>query len=249
MEYGIQLYSIRDVAEKDLKEALRICAELGYKFVEFAGFFGNCAEDVLSWLEEFGLKAIGTHTCPEDIEGEKIDEVIAYHKALGCKYLSLPYGLFSTNEKFDGCLELIREAGKRLAEVGITLCFHNHASEFRKTAFGREPMSELIEKTDVSLEPDVFWVATAGRDPLSFLEENKSRVKLLHLKDGKIYKEPSPGAYGADGLSLGLGDIPVADIVRWAKENSVPIIVESEGLEPTGPDEVGRCIDYLKSIE
>ena len=34
MEYGIQMFSVRDVAEKDLREALRRVAELGYRYVE-----------------------------------------------------------------------------------------------------------------------------------------------------------------------------------------------------------------------
>lgn len=39
MDYGIQLYSVRDLAEKDLSAAVKRVAELGYSSVEFAGFF------------------------------------------------------------------------------------------------------------------------------------------------------------------------------------------------------------------
>ena len=46
MEYGIQMYSIRDMAEKDLDAALGAVATIGYKYVEFAGFFGHTAEEV-----------------------------------------------------------------------------------------------------------------------------------------------------------------------------------------------------------
>ena len=58
MKYGIQMYSVRDVAQKDLKAALKTVAEIGYNSVEFAGFFGNDAETVRSWLEEYGLEVI-----------------------------------------------------------------------------------------------------------------------------------------------------------------------------------------------
>ena len=37
--YGLQLYSIRDLAEKDLAEAIRTAARIGYKGMEFAGFY------------------------------------------------------------------------------------------------------------------------------------------------------------------------------------------------------------------
>ena len=46
MEYGLQMYSVRDFTEKDLLGTLKKVAEIGYKYIEFAGFFGNSAEDV-----------------------------------------------------------------------------------------------------------------------------------------------------------------------------------------------------------
>lgn len=254
MKYGVQMYSLRDVAEFDLKKALEAAAEKGYKFVEFAGFFGNSAETVKSWLDELGLEAIGSHTGPEDLEADRIEASIAYQKTIGSKYLTLPYYAdYGTNEKFDHILELLNDAGERLKKEGITLCYHNHSLEFYKTPAGRMPMEELIAKTNVGLEPDVFWIENADRDALAFLEENKERIKLVHLKDGKINREIEGSYEGwfreAKGVSLGLGDVPVADIVRWADKNGVPVIVESEGINPTGPEEVGRCMDYLKSIE
>ena len=73
VEYGIQMYSLRDITKDDLKGALKQVAEMGYKYVEFAGFFNNSAEDVKAWLDEYGLVCSGTHTgipgiLPEAIE-------------------------------------------------------------------------------------------------------------------------------------------------------------------------------------
>ena len=39
MDYGLQLYSVRDMAEKDFEGTLKAVADLGYEFVEPAGFF------------------------------------------------------------------------------------------------------------------------------------------------------------------------------------------------------------------
>ena len=41
MEYGLQLYSVRDITQKGLQNAMQKVADLGYSFVEFAGFFGK----------------------------------------------------------------------------------------------------------------------------------------------------------------------------------------------------------------
>ena len=62
MEYGLQMYSLRDITGEDLKGALEKVSKIGYKGVEFAGFFGHSAEEVKSWLDEYGLTVTGTHT-------------------------------------------------------------------------------------------------------------------------------------------------------------------------------------------
>ena len=51
MEYGLQLYSVRDITGEDLEGALANVAALGYRFVEFAGFFGHSADKVKAMLD------------------------------------------------------------------------------------------------------------------------------------------------------------------------------------------------------
>ena len=62
MNYGLQLYSVRDITGTDLAGSLEQVAALGYRFVEFAGFFGHSAEDVKNMLDKNGLAVSGTHT-------------------------------------------------------------------------------------------------------------------------------------------------------------------------------------------
>ena len=47
--------------------------------------------------------------------------------------------------------------------------------------------------------------------------------------------------------SLGQGIAPVAEVRKAALELGLDMVVESEGLEPTGMEEVKRCIDFLKA--
>ena len=67
MDYGIQLYSVRDLAEKDLSAAVKRVAELGYSSVEFAGFFGHSAEEVNEMLRENNLRVSSTHSGFDDL--------------------------------------------------------------------------------------------------------------------------------------------------------------------------------------
>ena len=40
---GLQLYSVRDDMEKDFYGTLKKVKEIGYDYVEFAGYFGHSA--------------------------------------------------------------------------------------------------------------------------------------------------------------------------------------------------------------
>ena len=46
-----------------------------------------------------------------------------------------------------------------------------------------------------------------------------------------------------------MGEAPVAAIREWALKNNVRMVVESEGLDPTGIEEAARCMEYLRSLE
>lgn len=251
--YGLQMYSIRDEAKVDLKNALRCASEMGYRYIEFADFFENEAKDVKEWLDEYGLIACGTHTALSELLPEKIEATIAYHKTIGCSNLIIPAASWRTEEKFEQNIAIINQAQKKLDEAGITLSYHNHSTEFFVTPYGKVIEEELLERTNVMLEIDVFWLYNAGIDPVSYCEKIKDRICMIHLKDGKIAKnieKSFANAHdGVEGLSLGLGEVPIKAIRKWAIENGFFMVVESEGLNPTGPEEVQRCMDYLKTLE
>ena len=251
--YGLQLYSVRDLTKTDLKEALRRVAQMGYRYVEFAGFFDHSAKDVKAWLDEFGLAVSGTHTGMDALTPETIEETIAYHKAIGCAHLIVPGAHWNTSEEMENTIAALNYAQKRLAEAGITLGYHNHSKEFYTTPYGKVIEDEVIERTDVLLEIDTFWLFNAGIDPVAYCEKIKDRIRMIHIKDGVVphdtVRDYASAHHGVNGVSLGSGDAPVAKVREWALQNGILMVVESEGLDPTGLEEVERCIQYLRTLE
>ncbi len=237
--YGIQLYSLRDISDKDLRGTLKKVSEMGYKTVEFAGFFDNKAEDVRSWLDEYGLTAIGTHTGWQLLEND-FDGTVAYHKAIGCSDIIIPYAPHSNKAEIDSFVEKVNAWIPLLKKEGIKLHYHNHATEFKPNADGLIMEDELAKRTDILLEVDTYWAYVAGKDPANVLDKLGDRVELIHLKDGDS---------NGKGCSLGLGSAPVSDVLKKALATGRGIIVESEGLEPTGEEEVARCMEYLKKAD
>lgn len=252
-EYGLQMYSVRDAAEKSMYDTLKMVAKMGYKYIEFAGFFQNKAEDIKAWLDEFNLVCSGTHTGLDALTPEKIEEIIAYHKTIGCENIIVPGCDWTTIQKKEDAINALNSAQKTLDENKIRLGYHNHSREFFPTSDGILFENEIIEKTKVELEIDTFWLFNADIDVIDYLEKNEGRIHVIHLKDG-VPSDKKDKNYeciynNVEGLSVGLGKAPVKAVRDWAIKNNVLMVIESEGLNPTGLEEVERCIEYLKGLE
>ena len=153
-EYGIQLYSVRDIAQKSLDEALKGVSELGYKYVEFAGFFDHTPEQINEMLEKYGLIVTGTHSGAQDLAPEKIEDTLKFHKAINNPCYIIPWADFSTKEKLDEFIALVNAAQPILKEAGIGLAFHNHSFEYDQNPWGGTAFSELEKRTGIDFEID-----------------------------------------------------------------------------------------------
>lgn len=236
-EFGLQMYSLRDITKAEMDRALREVAEMGYKTVEFAGFFGYKAEYIKGLLDKYGLKAVGTHTGCDPLIND-LEATIEYHKAIGCKDIIIPGAAVYTRREIEEFIENVNRWIPVLKAEGISLHYHNHDREFKMMDDGYVPHDELAARTELKFEIDTYWAYVAGKDPIAVLEHYGDRVEFIHLKDG--YADRT-------GKSLGLGTAPVAEVLDYAVNHGKKIVVESEGLEPTGLEEVKRCIDYLKA--
>lgn len=245
MKYGLQLYSVRDAAAESFEEMLRQVAEMGYELVESAGFFDHSPKEVKAMLDYYGLTLCSTHTGYRQVFRD-FEDTLALHKELGCHDIVLPATMYATKEELEYSVSCINRYLPILESEGIRLHYHNHSEEFLPNKDGLIPWEELARRTRILFELDSFWAYDAGKDPLALMEKYKDRMTLIHLKDGiPAHKK---GARAID-RSLGSGTAPVRAVHDRAKELGLTIVVESEGLDPTGPAEAKRCIDYLKTFE
>lgn len=240
MNYGLQLYSVRDSLKLDYYETLKAVAALGYKMVETIRLENATAEQVNAWCGELGLTVCGTHTGASALQPETIGKTIADHQAMHCSLLIIPSHDLSTAAKIDDFAALANRVRPLLAEKGITLAFHNHTIEFSPNADGLIPFEELLRRTEMRIELDICLAYQGGQDPLQWMERLGSRLCAIHLKDGDSQHH---------GYPLGMGTAPVKACWEKAKEMNVPIVVESESLNPDGLTEARICMEYLKTLE
>ncbi len=247
MKYGLQLFSVRDVAEQNFEEALRVASDLGFASVEPAGFFGSTPAQVTSWLKKYNLEVWSTHTGLREMT-ENFEGVIAMHKAIGCNQVIFSTSKFKTAHQLEQTMETILHFESKLKKEGMEMLFHNHIPEFLPNEDGQIFFEELWKQTDLCFELDTFWAYNAGLDPLDVMERCRDRLRFIHLKDG-FPKDLSNPANTGRGMALGEGEAPVASVRKKAIEMGLPMIVESGDCSPTGPEEVARCMNYLKSLD
>ncbi len=238
--YGLQLYSVRDITENDLGASLQKVADLGYSSVEFAGFFGHSAADIKAMLQNTGLEISGTHSPLNHLRPTRIMETVKYHAEIGNPNYIVPGADLSTLEKIRDFCSVMNFAQPILAAEGIKLGYHNHSHEFALMPWGSTIHGEIEKNTDIEFEIDTYWAFNAGIDPVKVLERLKNRISVIHLKDGFM---------GGRGMALGEGEAPVLDVIEASERLGFKMVVESETLSPTGLEEVTRCMNYLRSID
>ena len=271
---GYQIYSAREEAEKDLLGVLKQLAAMGYDGVEFAGFYGHTAEEIKAMLKETGLKAISSHAgIPATVEG--MFESIAFHKAIGCEFIAIPYLDEAHRPGAAGFAETLRKIwrfGSLCKEAGIQLLYHNHDFEFIKMSgqYGLDFMYDAVCPNILKTELDCCWVKYAGENPADYIRKYTGRAPIVHLKDyvgTKDGKQPyalintdgsgkDDGA-GADAGSIafefrpvGYGCQDVPSLIEAGLEAGAGwFIVEQDQWYDRHPLEAAKMSrDYLKSI-
>ncbi|HUQ12482.1 MAG TPA: sugar phosphate isomerase/epimerase [Steroidobacteraceae bacterium] len=262
---GIQLWTVKSEAEKDLEGTLRKVYAAGFREIEFAGYYGKNPADLAKLLKGIGFSLVSTHAGAGDIakNGEKI---IADAKALGLKFVvcsspgvspekeKLPWeermkAVDLTDWKWNA--DLFNKFGKQVADAGMTFGYHNHSAEFRKLSNGQTGFDWLFANTDpklVNIELDVGWVTVGGADPIAILNKHKSRVIALHVKD--------VGKRGADGkdpasVALGEGVIDWKTVIATAKKNGTKAFFYEQEEPFTRPilDSVKISGAYLQKLK
>jgi sugar phosphate isomerase/epimerase len=183
---GVQLYTVRGELKNDFGGTLYRVAQIGYKEVEFAGYFGHKPEDISSQLKQNGLSAPSAHV-GFPVPGQDWDRAIADAVVIGHRYLVCPWidEKYRTVDGYKQVAELFDRAGERAKSAGIQFGYHNHMYEFTPIG-GQIPYDLLIAQTDpalVAMEMDVFWLRSGGGDPLDYFARFPGRFPMLHIKD------------------------------------------------------------------
>jgi len=239
---GVQLYSVRDVAAQDFVGAIEAIAKMGYKGVEFAGYYGWDAKpkELRHLLDANGLKCCGTHTGLDTITGDNLKATAELHATLGNSFLIVP-SLQAKDEQ--GWLDLAKtfnEIAPKAKALGMRVGYHAHAGDFRKLG-EKTSWETFFDNTDadVVMQIDTGNCMSGGGDPVAILKKYPGRSATVHLKEFG----------GPEAAVIGQG------VVRWPEVFEVCettggttwYIVEHEvGADPVG--NIRGCLEGLRKM-
>src|SRR5881394_1313353 len=246
---GIQLYTLRDDARRDLEGTLVNIAQTGYKDVELLASmnnFGMPPARLRAILDRNGLRAPSTH-----VEANVVDDLerqIDIAKILGHQYLivaSLPDAEHLGLDGYRRWADRFNEAGARALRSGMRLGFHDEAWDFRPIN-GAIPYDVFVERTDPSvvwLQLDTGNMAIGGKDPLEYMKRYGNRYWLFHIKDAP--------ALGADhDVELGKGVIDFKRLLASIDHIDDKVLYVEQESYPGAPlDSVRRDYAYLSTLE
>ena len=237
---ALQLYTVRDWLAQDYEGTIRKVADMGYVGVETANMFGDSPASAAKLFRELGLTVSGAHS-PLPL-GDQKQEVIDTMEALHCKRLIVAWQPPEKYKSLDGIKSIcdsLNEGAAVARANGLQLGYHNHWFEYELVE-NRIPVDVMLEHLDpdVFFEVDVYWVQTAGQDPVEVVRRLGSRAPLLHVKDGPCQVE-------APMTTLGEGVVDIPGVVAAGARSTEWLIVELDRCATDVMEAIRKSSQYL----
>jgi len=251
-EFGLQLYTLRDVMPKDPKGVLKQVAAMGYKQIEsFEGktgmFWGMTNTDFKKYMDDLGMKIVASHCNIEKDFERKANEAAE----IDMQYLIDAWvGPQKNIDAFKKFANRFNQLGEICKKAGLRFAYHNHDYPF-KLVDGQVPLDVMIQNTDPSLvdfEMDIYWVVTVGEDPIKWFEKYPNRFRLVHIKDRK---KKAPLSDTDASCIIGQGLINFARILKAGQKKGLKyFIVEQERYDNTTSLQAAKeDAAYLKKLK
>ncbi len=242
---GLQLYTVRDLMKQNVERTLARVASIGYREVEFAGYFGRTPQQIRAELDRSGLRSPSTHVGLAEVRDRWRETLDAAH-VIGHRYVVVAWVDAKERRTLDDWRrvgETFDAAAEEAHRAGIGFAYHNHDFEFEPLE-SRIPFDVLLEHSNrelVKIELDLYWITKGGQDPLAYFSRWPGRFPMVHVKD-------SAGAPAHAMRDVGKGRIDFRRIFAKSREAGIEhYFVEHD--DPTNPlASIRASYDYLRTL-
>jgi sugar phosphate isomerase/epimerase len=262
---GLQLYSVREAMGKDPAGSLKKVADMGYKYVEHAGytngkFYGYGPKEFKALLDGNGLKMCSGHTRfgADNWDASKKDftdswkQLVEDAATAGQQFVISPWIDETLRKNYDDLirfLELFNKCGELCKTHGMRFGYHNHWFEFNTVLNGQKMYDIILQKTDPALvvqQLDMGNLYNGGAIAIAVIMQYPDRFELMHVKD-EIPATQGQEKYESTILGQGIVDTQkVCDQGR--KGGTKYYIVEQESYQGRDPfDDCKKDYDIMKT--
>lgn len=284
---GLQLWSVAKLLEQDLVGTLQLISKNGYKEVELfgpypfssqrdkdswkavtsmlsfsqSGYFGRTAAELKTIFKDNGLTTPCMHVGLDTLRN-KMGETADAANILGQKYAgiaSIPEEERKTLDDYKRIADEFNTIGENAKKHGIRFYYHNHGYGFKEME-GKIPFDVILERTDPSLvflEMDTFWTIAAGADPIKYLDANRGRYKMMHVKDmTKQVTFSGDGGNPRQWVELfpyitdaGSGMLDLKTILSHAKKSGVDHFILENDAMANPQESLKKGYQFVSSVE
>ena len=243
---ALQLYSLRELAGQDFVAALELAAGLGYEGVEFAGYGSLPSEEMKDHLARLNLQAVSSHVSFERLQ-EHLEEEITYNRVLGNRTLVCPVppqGFDqSSAENWRRFAKDLSEIGKRVADQGFRLGYHNHSFEFvlLDGSYALDHFFAAVDPQSVFAQLDLGWILHGGENPVGYLRKYAGRTPLVHIKDFDGENRQT---------DVGYGRLDLPTVLKTTLDTGVEwLILETEVYKISPPESIRAGLASLRRAQ
>ena len=234
--------------QRDMAGTFQRLAQIGFREVEFAGYFGRTPAQIRADLQRAGLTAVSTHG-ELNLVRKDWNQALDTASELGLRYITinwLPAEDRRTLDDWRRIADDFNAAGERARARGLRLAYHNYDVTLQPVE-GTVPLQLLLDRVsaeNMDFQMDVYWLVHAGADPLAWIRRNPTRFTMLHVKD-------SAGPPAHAQTDVGAGTIDFRSILALdASQRGVIKHVFVEHDEPRDPFLFAKnSFDYLSRLE
>lgn len=256
MKIAVQLYSVREDAERDLLGTLKKLKAYGYDGVEFAGLYGFEGKKIREFCDQAQIIPVSAHLKFREMLSDP-EKLLKQYEEIGCHYLaisSLSSEYRPGNPLFDAAPEKLIEWGQLARQRGFQLLYHNHDFEFCRIG-GVPALDRIYDTVPAELlqtELDVCWIRAAGFDPDAYISKYAGRCPLIHFKDFRGDNITPVGTVFPDGVtpprpenmeyrSLGEGTLDFHSLLKTAEKAGAEWVIVEQ-------DQPNRYMSPLESV-
>jgi inosose dehydratase len=209
------------------REAIDDISAVGYPGIQLransVAEFGT-GSAVRELLDQHHLKMIALSSGDLSLDPSSEQDQMAKHVA-NAKFLHEAGGLYlqiidvrpkdhaATPADYKRMGQLLTELGKRVADLGVQLGYHNHMGAMGQTPEGVEQIVETMDPRYAKLELDIAHYFQGGGDPAQAVEKYADRLLFLHLKDVEKVAEGRDAKQPYRFVELGRGEVNVPAVL------------------------------------